>query len=98
MLTDPPSVLETVIRYYGLEFDKEKIIDSVSACSLDQLREIEKKQFNDIKELLTSDPATYFFRKGISGDWRNFFSEDDERKFLAAFSETMGRVGYGGNQ
>jgi hypothetical protein len=95
MLSDTPKVLEKVIRYCGLEFDEQKIAQSVSACSLGELREIEKRQFNDIKELSTSDPSTYFFRKGISGDWENYFSEDDKKKFLATFSETMNRVGYG---
>ena len=94
MLADTPRALESVVRFCGLEFEQKKIIDSISACSLAKLREIEKRQFSDIKELSISDPAAYFFRKGISGDWKNFFSEDDERKFLSAFSETMDRVGY----
>jgi len=98
MLADAPKILESVVRYCELEVNGKQILDSVAACSLTELREIEKRQFNDIKELSTSDPAEYFFRKGISGDWKNYFSVSDERKFLAAFSGAMSRVGYGGNK
>ncbi len=88
------NVLESVVRYCGLEYDEKKIIDSVSACSLSELRQIEIKQFNDIKILSTSDPATYFFRKGVVGEWRNHFNENDEEKFFSAFSKTMTSVKY----
>ena len=98
MLAEAPKVLESVVRYCELKVDEKQIIDSVSACSLIELREIEKRQFNDIKVLSNSDPSAYFFRKGISGDWKNYFSVIDERKFLAAFSGAMSRVGYGGNK
>jgi hypothetical protein len=95
MLADTPKALESVVRYCGLEFNEKKLIDSVTACSLSELRQIEKRQFSDIKTLSTSDPNAYFFRKGISGDWRNVFSDNDTEQFLAAFSVVMNRVGYG---
>jgi hypothetical protein len=98
MLADTPRVLEGVVRYCGLDFDEKKLIDSVTACSLTELREIEKRQFSEIERLSTSDPSIYFFRKGVSGDWKNCFSENDEEKFLTVFAGTMNRVGYGSKQ
>ena len=94
MLADTPRALEGVVRYCGLDFDEKKLIDSVTACSLTELREIEKRQFNESDLLSTSDPSIHFFRKGVSGDWKNFFSENDEEEFLKTFAGTMSRVGY----
>ena len=95
LLADTPRVLGSIVRYCALDFNEQKIIESVSACSLAELREIEARQFNEIKGFSTSDPAMYFFRKGVSGDWKNFFNENDERQFMAAFAGVMSRVGYG---
>jgi estrone sulfotransferase len=97
MLSDTAKVLGKAIQFCKLEFDEHKIKDSVSASSLTELRRIEIRQFREIKELSTSNPDAYFFRKGISGDWRNHFSASDEHKFHLAFTRTMDRVGYGDN-
>jgi len=95
MLSDAVNVLEKTLRFCGLEFDEKKAFDAVTACSLSKLRQIEAKQFDEIKELSSSNPSIRFFRKGISGDWKNHFNKNDHEKFNAAFAMTMNRVGYG---
>ncbi len=35
-----------------------------------------------------------FLRKGISGDWKNYFSEEDNKKFLEYTKEIILRLGY----
>ncbi|MBQ0841256.1 MAG: sulfotransferase domain-containing protein [Gammaproteobacteria bacterium] len=94
MLTNPECVLENVVKFCGLEFDKKKILDSVKTYSLEELKKIETRQFYDVKELATSDPKIYFFRKGVAGDWANHFNEEDSIKFNKSFFKTMNRLGY----
>jgi hypothetical protein len=95
MLADTAQVLEKVIRFCKLDYNRENADNSVIACSLSNLRRIENNQFHVEKRFSTSDPAIRFFRKGIAGDWSNYFDESDKGKFTKAFSKTMNRVGYG---
>jgi Sulfotransferase domain len=38
--------------------------------------------------------ATSFYRKGIAGDWKNVFTEQNKREFKAAAGDLLIRLGY----
>jgi hypothetical protein len=38
--------------------------------------------------------AASFFRKGIAGDWKNVFTEQDKRVFKAAAGDLLVELGY----
>jgi len=94
MLSNSENVLREVVRFCKLELDETRILDSVAACTIKELRSKEVNEFDNVKELSTSDPKVFFFRKGVSGDWKNYLNTSDNNKFIAAFSKTMTRVGY----
>ena len=95
MLSDTVDVLEKTLRFCGLECDENKAFNAVTASSLSKLRKVEDKQFGEIKELSSSNSSIKSFRKGVSGEWKNYFDKNDREKFNAAFAMTMNRVGYG---
>jgi hypothetical protein len=38
--------------------------------------------------------ATSFFRKGIAGDWKNVFTEQDKRDFKTVAGDLLIEIGY----
>jgi hypothetical protein len=41
--------------------------------------------------------AASFFRKGVAGDWKNVFTEQDKRNFKAAAGDLLIELGYEGD-
>jgi len=94
MLTDTESALESVLKFAGIACEQERISSSVAACALSKLRKIETRQQDEIEIFSSSDKSMNFFRKGVSGDWRNHFSDRDLEKVNTAFASVMNRIGY----
>jgi hypothetical protein len=77
-----------------LEFDAtdEQIAKSVAAGSFDKMRKTEGR--TDLIVHKEKGPAISFVRKGIVGDWQNYFSPQDLERFNAASHRAMDRLGY----
>lgn len=55
--------------------------------------EVEKEYGREFKQFLTGDPR-HFFRKGIIGDWQNYFSPEHARLFAEAAGDLLVTLGY----
>jgi hypothetical protein len=60
----------------------ERCVDSASFEKLSRGRERGEE-----------DPSS-FYRKGIAGDWKNYFTEEDRRVFKEEAGELLIRLGY----
>jgi LPS sulfotransferase NodH len=58
-----------------------------------ELAKVEKEYVHQFRRFLTGD-ARQFFRKGIVGDWRNWFSEEHVGVVAAATGDLLVRLGY----
>ncbi|MBN1157871.1 MAG: sulfotransferase domain-containing protein [Bacteroidales bacterium] len=90
MLDDPPGTFGRATEFIGLEYNKQQVNEALEKCSFDKLREQEKaKGFQE-----KSAKAASFFRKGISGDWKNVLTPEQVQQIVKAHGEVMERFGY----
>ncbi|ANV84728.1 hypothetical protein AWQ21_10265 [Picosynechococcus sp. PCC 7003] len=75
-------------------FNEEKIRKAIEDSSFENMQLLEKERG---RPFLTEDAAkksTTFVRKGIEGDWKNYFSKSDEEYLLSEASSTLKRFDY----
>ena len=71
--------------FLGVDTDERKVEHSVSSASFEKLSRGRQRG--------QEDPSS-FYRKGVAGDWRNYFSEEDRRVFKEEAGELLIRLGY----
>ncbi len=98
---DHPNVL--AIRYEDLHETFEETLGQIGAflkidpvCSLSDVREEMVTQFKPVFEDRkdSSKGNNRFFRKGVVGDWVNYFREQDSEFVAHHFGELMESLGY----
>jgi hypothetical protein len=87
LLTAPEKQLQTILDFCGIS-PKKSIAEIIQSASFANLR---KKEEAEIKS-----GDAYFFRKGISGDWKNSLSEKDAEYLIKdkKTTEVMKKLGY----
>ncbi|GFX99601.1 sult1d1 [Trichonephila clavipes] len=98
-LRQDPEKLNNVLKYSSFKHMKESVqssLDDIIKMTPDEiaksdLPDVLKNIFSQIpKEHLPDDgspPSVNFIRKGIIGDWRNHFSEDQSKRMDQKFAE-----------
>jgi hypothetical protein len=74
-----------LLEFLGAEASEETVERCVSSASFERLSKGRKREEED---------ATSFFRKGVAGDWKNIFTEQDSRIFKEAAGDLLIRLGY----
>jgi len=92
MQADTARELRRAARFVGLDPTDEEIARGVECGRFDVMQKREKTTQGVIHR--ESGTRINAIRKGISGDWRNHFSREDEQKLIDAFGPTMQRLGY----
>jgi len=85
LLEKPEEELRRLLNYLGAEASEEIVRRCVSAASFEKLSKGRKKG--------EEDPSS-FFRKGVAGDWRNTFTEEDRRVFKEVAGDLLIKLGY----
>jgi hypothetical protein len=85
LLERPNVEVERLLGFLGVDTDERLVQSCVSSASFEKLsRGRERGQ---------EDPSS-FYRKGVAGDWRNYFSKEDRRVFKEEAGELLIRLGY----
>lgn len=92
--SNPLPILRRVIEFCGLKVDENKILAAIESSDVRRMQSLEKKQHNNVSLLSNSDPSMLFVRKGIVGDWENYFSPLMLDQFLDRFGEVLRDQGY----
>lgn len=81
----PENELERLVKFLGAEFQPKTIQRCVESTSFEKL--------SKGRERGREDPAS-FFRKGVVGDWRNVFTDDDLTIFERGAGELLTKLEY----
>ncbi len=82
--SDPVDTLQKIMRALEVEIDTTVIYDAVE---LFQFKRMAKREAGQTEQ-------TAFFRKGVTGDWQNHFTEDDTAFFSRQAGGILTRLGY----
>ena len=85
LLQRPHEEARRLLEFLGVETGEETVGRCVEAASFEKLSRGRKRGEED---------SSSFFRKGIAGDWRNIFTEEDRRIFKETAGELLIELGY----
>ena len=85
LLVRPNEEVERLLGFLGVDTDETLVERCVSQASFEKL--------SRGRERGEEDPSS-FYRKGVAGDWRNYFTEEDGRIFKEEAGELLIRLGY----
>jgi hypothetical protein len=85
LLERPEDEVRRLLEFLGVEASEEIVKRCVDSASFEKLsRGRERGQ---------EDPSS-FFRKGVAGDWKNVFTEEDRKVFKEEAGNLLIRLGY----
>jgi hypothetical protein len=85
LLAEPVGEVRRLLGFLGADSGEEVARKCVEAASFEQLSGGRSKGEED---------SSSFYRKGVAGDWRNHFTEEDRRVFKEEAGELLIRLGY----
>jgi hypothetical protein len=95
MLSDCFSQMQRVLAILPhVQVSDEQLRRAIDASSFSNMRKIEETKGRPFRTEKDRETATTFVRKGIKGDWRNHFSQEDERLILEEAGHSMRALNY----
>jgi len=85
LLAEPATEVRRLLKFLGADSGEEVARRCVEAASFEQLSGGRTQGEED---------SSSFYRKGVSGDWKNHFTEEDKRVFKEEAGELLIRLGY----
>ncbi len=85
LLQMPQQQVQRLFSFAGLADDPQRVADVVEKASFKNLSKGRKAGEQD---------SASFYRKGVSGDWKNYLSDDASRKVFKEAWELMAQFGY----
>jgi hypothetical protein len=85
LLADPVGEARCLLEFLEADAREEVARECVEAASFEQLSGGRSKGEED---------SSSFYRKGVAGDWKNHFTEEDRRVFKEEAGELLIRLGY----
>jgi hypothetical protein len=85
LLENPETEMRRLLEFLGAKSEEKAVARCIEAASFAKLSEGRKRGEED---------ATSFFRKGVAGDWKNVFTEEDKRIFKREAGDLLIKLGY----
>lgn len=91
MLADPVSALDRVTGYMGRPASRDVLERCAAATRFSALRAAEER--DGFRERL-AESSNFFFRRGVSGGWRDTLTAEQAARIERAHGRVMARLGY----
>lgn len=85
LLAEPEVEVERLLRFLDADTSPETVQDCIEATGFEKTSSRRQGQ---------EDSSSVSHRKGISGDWKNVFTEEDKRNFRKHAGDLLVRLGY----
>ncbi len=88
MLKKPTESIEKIANYLGKTLTQSQIDQIIEFTSFENFKEKEEPiLLKTSKDYFDQDMS--FFRKGVTGDWANHFSEESAKRFDEAINKRL---------
>ena len=87
--------MKTIAEFMGYSLDDAMIDKIAEQCTFDSMKDspLVSQDGNPAAELALTSNATPFMRKGVIGDWKNHFSDEQSARFDAEYTKRMSGTG-----
>ena len=93
MKKDLPKAVETIASFIGYKLEPQ-VMDSIAQqCTFQSMKENPATSTPPAPQL-RKEGSEPFIRKGIVGDWKNYFTEDQNQRFDEQYTEKMSGTGF----
>ncbi|XP_041424246.1 sulfotransferase family 2B member 1 L homeolog isoform X1 [Xenopus laevis] len=89
MAKDLKSNVIKICQFLGKELDDAAINSVVENSSFKAMKDNEMSNYSAVPDYIFSKAKGAFHRKGISGDWKNYFTPEREREFDKIYQDLM---------
>ena len=96
MKKDLHQAIKTVSSFIGYKFEPQVVDSIVEQCSFQFMKETYSSKFLEWTSAVggvTGESDWSFCRKGQAGDWKNYFTEDQNRRFNEEYAKRMSGSG-----
>ncbi|XP_060703510.1 amine sulfotransferase-like isoform X1 [Hemiscyllium ocellatum] len=89
MKNDLRSVVQKVASFLNKKLDEDTLESILNQCTFKYMKENPRTNYKDLAEMFNTESGS-FFRKGITGDWKNHFLVSQNEWFDSIYQEKMG--------
>ncbi|XP_060703150.1 amine sulfotransferase-like [Hemiscyllium ocellatum] len=89
MKNDLRSVVQKVASFLNKKLDEKTLESILNQCTFKHMQENPKTNYKSVPELFDFESGS-FYRKGITGDWKNHFLVSQNEWFNSIYQEKMG--------
>jgi hypothetical protein len=95
MKKDLPKAIETIASFIGYKLEPQ-VVDSIAQqCSFQSMKENPACNYSVVPADTRWEDRQPFIRKGVVGDWKSYFTEDQNRRFDELYTKRMSGTGLG---
>ncbi|KAG8434040.1 hypothetical protein GDO86_012415 [Hymenochirus boettgeri] len=89
MIKDPKGNVIKICKFLGKDLDDAAIDSVVEHSSFKAMKENEKSNYTAVPDYIFSKEKGSFHRKGVTGDWKNYFTPEKEAEFEKICQERL---------
>lgn len=89
MVGDLKGVIQRFSDFLGKMTSKDTVERIASHCTFNTMKTNAMSNYSLVPQEVLDSKKSSFLRKGISGDWKNHFSPELEKQFMAAIREDL---------
>ncbi|MCI4391297.1 hypothetical protein PGIGA_G00132390 [Pangasianodon gigas] len=89
MIQDLHGVLERILFFLGKQMSKVALKRVSEHCEFKTMKQNKMSNYSLVPQTVMDSKKSSFLRKGIAGDWKNYFSPELESKFNATIYEEL---------
>ncbi|CAK9298165.1 unnamed protein product [Gordionus sp. m RMFG-2023] len=90
MINNLNEVIMTISKFLGVSLSRSQIANVSNACTFEKMKDNERVNRNWVP--LFDQTKSKFIRKGIIGDWKNHFSQEDNNIFDTIYKSKMDEI------
>uniref|UniRef100_W5M7A2 Sulfotransferase n=1 Tax=Lepisosteus oculatus TaxID=7918 RepID=W5M7A2_LEPOC len=94
MLEDLRGAVLKFSHFLGKELSEETLTHIAEQCSFSSMKQNTMSNYSLVPKEFMDTSKSHFLRKGVAGDWKNYFSPEQETRFLAVYREEMKGVDF----